>query len=99
MNYQIIYDPIAFTEYKDAIQWYSDRSLQAAENFVLSVDDRMHQILKDPFRFRNTYAFFRETSLKKFPFYIVYFVDEKRRKIIITSIYHHKRNPAKKYLK
>lgn len=99
MRYRYIYDPVALVEYKEAIGWYKSRSIMAAENFLSEVTETITAICKDPFRFRNVYSVFRETSLKRYPYTIVYFVDEKKKRIIIVSVFHNKRNPAKKYRK
>ena len=99
MKYRHIYDPVALVEYKDAIEWYNNRSVMAADNFVLEVAEKITAICKDPLRFRNVYSVFRETALKKYPYTIVYFVDEKKKRIIITSVFHNKRNPVRKYRK
>jgi len=97
MNYTHIYEPLALYEYKEALSWYMKRSEVAAANFVKSVKERIEDICSDPLRYRNTYKHFRETSLKKYPFCIIYFIDDNANTIIITSIYHHKRSPRKKY--
>jgi hypothetical protein len=31
MSYRLLYTPVAFNEYKDAVHWYAARSNQAAE--------------------------------------------------------------------
>lgn len=99
MRYKHIYTPLSLTDYEEAVRWYEVRSKKAAENFVAEVRDKINSICKNPLSFRNAYKHFRETSLKKYPFYIIYFVDEEKQTIIISSIYHHKRNPRKKYKK
>ena len=97
MSYQYIYTPLALVEYKDAIQWYYERSVRASENFVLATSAKIESICLTPLRFRNTYKQFREASLKKYPYCIVYFIDEPKKMIVITAVYHQKRNPAKKF--
>jgi len=99
MSYLYIYSPVALIEYKDAVGWYYLRSKKAAENFVIAIGRKIENICADPFLYRKTYKNFRETSIKKYPYYLVYFVDETERTVIITSVYHHKRNPQKKYIK
>ena len=37
MSYRYIYDPVAVIEYREAVEWYAERSILAAENFVLAV--------------------------------------------------------------
>ncbi len=97
--YSIVFDPIALAEYKHAVKWYKEHSAKAASDLVTEVRERIWDICHDPLRYRNTYRDLRELSLKKYPYFIVYLVDDKRKKIVITSFYHHKKNPKKKYKK
>ena len=99
MNYKHVYAPFAISEYKEAIEWYNERSKTGAENFVRDVNEKIKSICINPLRYRNAYKYFRKTSLKKYPFYIVYFIDESKKIVVISSVYHHKRNPKKKYEK
>src|SRR4051812_20965769 len=97
MSYTYKFIPIALTEYKEAVEWYKEKSVIAAENFVADVNERIKEICIDPLRYRNTYKYFREVSLKKYPYYIVYFMDTATNIIIISSLYNHKRDPKKKF--
>jgi plasmid stabilization system protein ParE len=99
MSYNAIYSPEALSEYKEAVSWYLERSNVVAERFVIAVREKVKEISNDPYRYKTTYSFFKESSLKKFPFNIVYFIDEKLKTVIITSIFHHRRNPKKKFKK
>lgn len=99
MKYRHIYQPVALEEYKEAVEWYTERSLKAAENFVTEVEEKISTICKEPSRYRNAYSVFREALLKRYPFAIVYFVDERKKVVVIYSVFHNKRNPAKKYRK
>lgn len=99
MSYTYIFEPRALTELIEAVSWYRERNKTVAENFIAATKNRIEAICTDPLRYRNTYKYFRETSLKKYPYCIVYFVDEQSAIVIITSIYHHKRNPKKKYIR
>ena len=99
MSYRHTFTPNAFTEYSDAVKWYLQRSPKAADHFVKEVDARVQLICEDPFRYRNQYKNFYETSLRKFPFYVIYFVDEEKKMVVIASIYHHKRSTKRKFKK
>jgi len=99
MSYTHIYNPAALAEYKEAVAWYNERSEIAALNFITELKEKIDAICKDPFRFRIAYRHFRETSLKKYPYYVIYYVDEIDEHIVISSIFHHKRNPENKYWK
>ena len=97
MTYRYVYDPVAFSEYTEAVSWCQERSQRVAENFVADLGDKIQEICTDPLRYRCTYKEYRETSLRRFPFTVVFMVDQTARKIIITAVFHHKRNPRKKY--
>jgi len=99
MKYKHRFDPLAVNEYEKAYLWYFKRSILAAENFVKEIDQCISLICTDPYRYRNPYKKFREISLKKYPFYIIYFIDDAIKTVIITSVYHHKRRPGRKYKK
>jgi plasmid stabilization system protein ParE len=97
MQYQFIFSPIALIDYKEAVIWYGIRSKTAAENFILEVENKLKKICADPQKYKNKYKDFRETSLKKYPFLIIYFIDEGKSLVVISRVYHHKRNPISKY--
>jgi plasmid stabilization system protein ParE len=99
MKFKYRFDPVAANEYEAAYSWYFERSKKAAENFIIAVDIAIEGVCADPYRYRKTYRELREITLKKYPFYLIYLVDERKKIIIITSLYHNKRNPDKKYTK
>ena len=84
-------------EYEAAIKWYRQGSEKAALGFV----NEFHQILdvlrKMPDRYRKTYKTYREIYLKKYPYSIVYKINETSKTVSLVSVYHCKRNPKGKY--
>lgn len=99
MSYRIAYQSRAIKEYEDAAKWYKERSVQAAENFKDDINKKIDILRLNPIRYRNTYKEFREARLDKFPYNIVFLIDDVKLMIIIFSIYHHKRNPKRKFNK
>ncbi len=99
MSYKHTFDPIALLEYHDAVAWYGEKSLAAMDNFIAAVNVKIRMICAAPRLYRNVYKNSREVSLKKFPYSVVFFINEATKTIIITSVYHHKRNPKRKYAK
>ena len=99
MSYSIAYQPRALKEYEEAAAWYKERSIQAAENFDSGIKEKIDILRKAPTHYRKTYKEFREVQLYKYPFNIIYFVDEAKKLVVISSIFHHKRNPKTKYRK
>lgn len=83
----------------EAFLRYEERSTIAADGFNEAIQNAIIAICTSPNRFRNTYKNFREISLKKYPYNLIYYVNEGNELVVIISIYHHKRNPEGKYLK
>ena len=99
MAYSYLFDPVAASEYEKAFTWYEKKSYQAADNFIVRVQEAIVSICADPYRYRNTYKNLRELALKKYPHHLIYYIDEDRSTVVIVSIFHQKRNPSKKYKK
>ena len=99
MKYTYILLAEAQEEYESAFNWYTERSITAAENFIADIDYTLELICSYPNRWRNEYDDFFELGLKKYPFSIIYLIDNAHRLVIVSSIYHHSRNPKSKYRK
>ncbi|MEJ7680593.1 MAG: type II toxin-antitoxin system RelE/ParE family toxin [Segetibacter sp.] len=95
--YKITLRKRAAKEYLEAIIWYKERSLLAAENFIKSVNEAFSKIEAEPEYFRNSYKHFHELKLHKYPYIIVYFIDSGKSIIVVTTLFHNKRNLSKKY--
>lgn len=99
MNYDYILHEDAQLDYEEALQWYAERSARAAENFATAINYALRLICEHPTRWRNEYRTFYELGVKKYPYTIVYTIEEAPQLIAISSIYHHKRSLKKKYRK
>jgi len=99
MSYKHSFDPMALAEYKEAIEWYGQKSITALDGFIAAVNVKIEAVCLTPALYRITYKNQREVSLNKFPYAIVYSVNENAKMVTITSVYHHKRNPRRKYKK
>lgn len=97
MTYSYILNIHAQQEYEQSLEWYGERSTNAAEQFVQAIDNALQLICDSPYRWRNKYKNFREINLRKYPFTIIYTIEEDKSIVAIFSIYHHKRNPKRKY--
>ena len=97
--YTYTFDLVAADEYSTAYGWYNERSDMAADGFLIAIEETIQLICENPGRYRNTFNKLREVSLKKYPYSIVYLADDVNKTILITSVYHHMRDPKKKYRK
>ena len=97
MIYKYTFTKRAAAQYREAVLWYVEKSILAGRNFDIELDEKIREICLHPTLYRNNVKKFREANLKYFPFTIVYKIDEKNHLVIITSIFHNKRNPKGKY--
>lgn len=99
MTYTYFFYEKAQEEYEESLNWYLERSNEVAEKFVEAFDKAIQFICSNPWKGRNRYKEFYEVSLERFPFSIIYIVEKETLEIIISAVYHHKRNPQTKYQK
>jgi len=97
--YQYILLPDAQQEFESSIIHYNENSWLAADRFIEAFDKALELICNHPHRWRLGYASFRELGLKKFPYAIVYTVDDTHQLVVVTAIYHQSRDPTRKYRK
>ena len=99
MNYAYTLSRYAQEDYKASLKWYAERSEQAAENFVVAIDEALKLICENPERWNNKHENFYEFRLKNYPFLIIYTIEQPGYKILVSAIYHTNRNPRGKYRK
>ena len=97
MSYKYILHESAQEDYESSLGWYLERSEQATERFIAAMDASLQLICEHPKRWSNKYKSYYELGLKGYPFTIIYTIEEDKKLIVVSAVYHHKRNPKKKY--
>jgi len=97
MGYNYILLSAAQEEYESSISWYLERSVVVAEQFIDAVDHTLSLICEHPYRWRNEYANFYEITIRKYPYSIIYTINDTKGLILVAAIHHHNRNPNRKY--
>ncbi|WP_290303251.1 type II toxin-antitoxin system RelE/ParE family toxin [Mucilaginibacter flavus] len=81
-------------ELSEAYDWYQEQLPDLGDKFYKEIDHYLYLIYQNPFHFPVKYkSELRAASLNKFPFIIIYWVDEVNRKTFVTSIFHTSRKP------
>jgi plasmid stabilization system protein ParE len=99
MSFTYIFIDKAQEEYDDSVRWYALRSISAAVKFVEAVNTTLKLICENPRRWRNTFDKYHELGVKKFPFTIIYIIEPNNNHIVVTAIFHQKRNPKRRLRK
>ena len=84
-------------EYELSISWYKERKLYCCRKLCYPVNAALINICKDPKRQLNSYKDYYHIKIRKYPFSIIYTIDESTKLITIIAIYHQKRHPENKY--
>ncbi len=96
MAYKMSIGKKANIEWKEAFEWYTNISAKNGVKFHNAGIERVNEIAKAPHRFgpvRNRPRY-RRAKIKRFPYLVVYRIDEANQKVYIISIWHDKRNPS-----
>lgn len=94
MKYPIEVKEEARQDIIDAAGWYREKQPGLDKKFIAAIEEAMQRISLTPTAGRKLYRSFRETSLKKFPFVIVYEIIFDS--IVIYQVFHISQNPRKK---
>jgi len=91
MKYKVIVRPEAEDDLKEAFYWYEDKRTGLGYDFLLQVDAGINFIYRNPEIHSIEYKGTRKHLIKRFPYKIIYLVEEE--KIIILAVLHGKRRP------
>ena len=89
----------ASQEYIDAFVWYEEQQASLGYQFQKAFDDKLKLICKNPYHYKVIHKNYHEALTEKFPFSIIYRIDEESKLIIVVAIFYTSRNPKKKFRK
>ncbi|MDO8968724.1 type II toxin-antitoxin system RelE/ParE family toxin [Algoriphagus sp.] len=94
MKLELILKEEARLEIIDAYQYYESAKVGLGEIFLTHLDKCFDRMLAQPQQFPMKRAPYREAAVTKFPFLIIFELQEKS--IIVYSVFNTWRNPEKK---
>ncbi|MBU0696627.1 MAG: type II toxin-antitoxin system RelE/ParE family toxin [Bacteroidetes bacterium] len=96
MDYFFQFTPKAKKEFIDAYDFYEEQIFGLGDKFRREVYYFVSLIIKNPLSYPLKSKKLREVVLKKFPFIIIYRIEDTNSTIYVSSIFHTKRNPKLK---
>ena len=94
MIYKVVIEPRAILDLQDAIDYYESKQNGLGEYFCQVVDEHVETLTKSPF-FQIRYKDYHGFPIIKFPFILLYYIDEKLKTIYIMSVFNTSLNPSK----
>ncbi len=92
--FDLFYDPIAIIEITEAAKWYNLQQEGLGDQFISEVEQLAFYIGLNPLLFPQKLISIRQAPLKRFPYVILFLVEDKQ--VFITSVFNCHQNPGKK---
>ncbi|MEO6149690.1 MAG: type II toxin-antitoxin system RelE/ParE family toxin [Mucilaginibacter sp.] len=81
-------------EFSEAFDWYQKQQTGLGKKFFTEVNQQLTLIEANPYHYPIRYAnVLHAVPVKKFPFIIIYWVDDAKQQIVVASIFHTSRQP------
>lgn len=93
MNYQLKYFDEVEDDVQTAKEWYKEQREGLEKEFVFSVEKTIALIVKNPKIFAERYKNIRIAVTKRFPYNIVFYIEETQKTVVIVGIMHGRRHP------
>ena len=96
MVYPVIFATGAKNELQDSYYWYEEQQKGLGERFLLIIERAVSLLAKFPFAFPEKIKTYREYSINKFPYVMIYEVDNEHNTVYILHIFNTYQNEEKK---
>ena len=91
MKYTLKVLSCAEQDITNAVFWYENKLKGLGLQCILSLDAAIQSIRRNPKLYPEVYKNFRRALIQRFPYSIIYFIENDS--IIIIAVYHEKRDP------
>jgi plasmid stabilization system protein ParE len=92
-NIRVLLEPTAQTELQEAIEWYEERQAGLGTELAIEVDRCIERIRAHPEMYGRVRKNYRRALVQRFPYAVFYELVADT--VIVFSIFHGSRNPAK----
>ena len=93
MRYTIIFSQLASEDLTEVLGWYRSQKNGLEKQFIAEISKVLKRIEIFPKSFSYDYLQIRKVLLKKFPYKILYFIDESKQELQVIAVVHQSRHP------
>jgi hypothetical protein len=86
MQYKLVIKSNAQDDILEASDWYEEQKTGLGELFMVSVDDCIKLLIKNPFAFAKIYYTIRKANTKNYPYSLYYNINEKIHEVTIIAV-------------
>ncbi len=93
MIYKSVILPVASNDIRDNAKRYNTKQKGLGKRFTQTVREEIKFVCKNPHIYAVRYKDIRAIPIRKFPYLILYYVNENDKEIVVISVFHTSRNP------
>ena len=94
MPFSVVIEKRALKDAQKAIDYYDEQRIGLGEKFNTTLDKHISAIANNPF-YQLRYKDYRALPIKKFPYLILFYIQEDSNTVYITTVFHTKQNTDK----
>ena len=94
MPFTVVIEPRGLTDIQKAIDYYDEQQIGLGKIFNTSLDKHINALAKNPF-YQLRYKDYRALPIKKFPYLILFYINESVKTAHIIAIFHTAQNSDK----
>ncbi len=89
----VVFHRLAAREYRSALDWYAERTTEAAENFEIAVDQAVSRISSNSEFLPKLGPVYRWVRVHRFP-YVLIFRQKSHETVMVMAVAHTSRRPG-----
>ena len=94
MSREVVFRLAAHAELKEAKVWYEEQREGLGAEYVLSVEETIERISKNPELYAIVQEDVRQTLVRRFPYVIYYrYENDENERIVVLAVFHASRDP------
>lgn len=94
MPFAVVIEKRALKDAQKAIDYYDEQRIGLGGKFNTTLDKHISTIANNPF-YQLRYKDYRALPIKKFPYLILFYIQEESNTVFITAVFHTKQNTDK----
>lgn len=93
MSFEILLQREAQIDLDEIFVWYEEQKTGLGFDFITEFESTLNKISRNPYYASLVHMDARSASLKRFPYEIIYRINEASQAVRIIALIHHRRNP------
>ncbi len=85
----------AKSDIERAYLWYEEQALGLGMEFLRCVETAFTAIQRNPMTYRVIHRTYRQTLVRRFPFAVIFDVEEKEKRCVVYSVFHCSQDPER----